>query len=72
MKVNNPYIDVTKPIHIKSKDDYVKVSRRLESLGYKWRSHHKLTEWWPKGDDYQFYLHCDNKNKIITSSDYES
>lgn len=63
MKVNNPIIDVKKPILVNNKDEYNVKVHKLTKMGYKWLSGNKLTEYIPMC--FPTYLYCYSDFTIV-------
>lgn len=62
MKVNNPILDITKPIFIDSDKKWEVISKYLNVLGYRWYSGDLMHEWKPKLD--KFYIESDSNKRF--------
>lgn len=50
MKINNPILKFDKPIIIRNEDDWNRISKILEKMGYTWWEDNKLTSRNPSDD----------------------
>jgi hypothetical protein len=67
VKVNNPILDVTKPIYIENKNQFIRIVNILNKKGYIWKYSRKKLNYYIF-PNYPVYLYCESNFDVYHMS----